>query len=159
MLCTVSEVSKRTGMSAHTLRYYDREGLLPFVERSASGMRVFKEKDFAWLQLIECLKASGVPLKEIRQYIDWYQEGNATLAQRRNMFHNRKQVVEEQVKALNKTLDMLTYKCWFYDVALEAGDGDAPKQMDVALIPEAIRAAKQRAFRDNSMASLDEDEK
>ncbi|MDL2233857.1 MerR family transcriptional regulator [Ruminococcaceae bacterium OttesenSCG-928-L11] len=146
MLYTVGEVAERVGISAHTLRYYDREGLLPFVERSASGIRMFKEHDFEWLHLIECLKSSGMPLREIKQFIDWYTVGDETLEQRRDMFYARKEIVEEQIKELNKTLDMLTYKCWFYDTAVEAGTVDAPKQLNPEALPEKIAAAKARAF-------------
>lgn len=63
-----------------TLRYYDMEGLMPFVERPPSGNRLFKESDLSDLKVIECLKATGMPIKEIKNFIDWCSEGDATLA-------------------------------------------------------------------------------
>ena len=70
MMYTVGKMAKLLGVPASTLRYYDKEGLLPFVERSPGGMRMFQEKDYEWLQVIECLKKTGMPLKNIRTYID-----------------------------------------------------------------------------------------
>ena len=70
MYYTVGETARRLGVAASTLRYYDKEGLLPFVERSSGGIRMFKESDFEWLSIIECLKKAGMPIKEIRKFID-----------------------------------------------------------------------------------------
>ena len=70
MVYTVGEAAKRLGLSPSTLRYYDKEGLLPFVERSSGGIRMFQEKDFEWLQVIECMKKAGMPIKDIRQYLE-----------------------------------------------------------------------------------------
>ena len=70
MLYTVGEMAKVMHIPASTLRYYDQEGLLPFVERSSGGIRMFSEKDYEWLKVIECLKSSGLSIKEIRAFID-----------------------------------------------------------------------------------------
>ena len=75
MMYTVGEMAKLLEVPASTLRYYDKEGLLPFVERSPGGMRMFQEKDYEWLQVIECLKKTGMPLKNIRTYIDMAMQG------------------------------------------------------------------------------------
>ena len=69
MLYTVGEMAKVMGLPASTLRYYDQEGILPFVERSNGGIRMFADKDYEWLKVIECLKKSGLSIKEIRAYI------------------------------------------------------------------------------------------
>lgn len=66
MLYTVSEMAKRLGVAPSTLRYYDKEGLLPFIERSDGGIRMFKDTDFEWLSIIECLKKTGMPIKELK---------------------------------------------------------------------------------------------
>ena len=71
MLYTVSEMAKRLGVAPSTLRYYDKEGLLPFIERSDGGIRMFKDTDFEWLSIIECLKKTGMPIKEMKVFIDW----------------------------------------------------------------------------------------
>ena len=144
MLYTISEVAKKLGLTAPTLRFYDKEGLLPFVDRSASGIRMFKDADFEWLRLIECLKATGMPIKDIKQFIDWYMEGDSTLRQRRDMFHERKRIVEVQIEALKKTLDMVSYKCWFYDAAVAAGTADIHGNMSSEEIPKEIQKLKDK---------------
>ena len=121
MSYTISQVAEKMNLTAHTLRYYDKEGLLPFVDRTESGIRSFKDSDFDWLNIIECLKAAGVPIKEIKIFIDWCMEGDSTIEQRYNLFLERKKIVEEQLKGLQKTLDTINYKCWYYKTALEAG--------------------------------------
>ena len=65
---TIGQAAEMTGLSVSTLRYYEKEGLLPFVERTGGGRRVFSDEDFRWLSIIECLKGAGVPIREIRQY-------------------------------------------------------------------------------------------
>ena len=75
MTYSISEAAKQMGVSVHTLRYYDKEGLLPFVER-VNGRRVFKDSDFSWLKIISCLKNTGMPLKEIRRYMELCQLDN-----------------------------------------------------------------------------------
>lgn len=118
---TIKETSKLLGIPASTLRYYDKIGLLPFVERRESGYRVFTEKDIEMLRLIECLKLAGMTLSDIRQFAQWLREGDATLQQRYQMFLERRRAVRQQLADLQKTLDVLDYKCWFYETAIEAG--------------------------------------
>ena len=75
MYYTVGEIARISGIPAHTLRYYDREGLLPGIERSEGGIRRFKEEDFQTLFIIECLKSSGLSIKEIRRYMELAEAG------------------------------------------------------------------------------------
>lgn len=84
MTYTISEIAEKMGVSVHTLRFYDKEGLLPFVDR-VNGRRVFKDEDFAWLRIISCLKNTGMPLKEIRQYMELCKLGDASLQERQEM--------------------------------------------------------------------------
>ena len=78
---TIGELSKIMNVSIHTLRYYDNEGLLPFVQRKPNGQRIFTHRDLIFLNTIECLKSTGMPLKEIKQYIEWCIEGMPTVPQ------------------------------------------------------------------------------
>jgi DNA-binding transcriptional MerR regulator len=121
MNLTISEAAEKTGLTAHTLRYYDKEGLLPFVEKSPSGARVFREEDMEWLSVVECLKQTGLPLKNITQFLDWCMEGDSTIRQRYEMFLERKAEAEKQIAALQKALEKINYKCWYYETALAAG--------------------------------------
>ncbi|PAD21808.1 MerR family transcriptional regulator [Terribacillus saccharophilus] len=124
---SISEVAKELNVTAYTLRYYDKEGLMPFVERTASGQRLFKESDIAALNIIECLKSTGMPIKEIKTFIDWCTAGDITLQQRFDMFMERKSVVEKQMKELEETMKLIEHKCYYYKTALEAGTEDIHK--------------------------------
>ncbi len=104
-----------------TLRYYDKEGLLPFVGRKDSGYRVFSDVDIMMLRIIECLKNTGMSIREIRQFTQWAQEGDETLEQRYQVFVERKKIVQAQMDALQKMMDLIDHKCWYYKTALEAG--------------------------------------
>lgn len=124
---TISEAAKELNVTAYTLRYYDKEGLMPFVERTASGQRLFKESDIAALNIIECLKSTGMPIKEIKTFIDWCTDGDVTLQQRFDMFMERKSVVEKQMEELKETMKLIEHKCFYYKTALEAGTEDIHK--------------------------------
>ncbi|MDD6325625.1 MAG: MerR family transcriptional regulator [Lachnospiraceae bacterium] len=118
---TIKEAAKLLNLTPATLRYYDKEGLLPFIERKNSGYRIFSEGDIMMLRVIECLKKTGMSLKEIRQFSKWCQEGDASLNERYQMFLDRKKVVEQQMAELQKTLDLINHKCWYYEIAIKAG--------------------------------------
>lgn len=124
---SISEVAKRLNLTIYTLRYYDKEGLLPFVERTASGARLFKESDIEALNVIECLKTTGMPIKEIKNFINWCSEGDTTLQQRYDMFLERKAAVEAQMEELKKTMEVIEHKCLYYKTALVAGTEDIHK--------------------------------
>lgn len=144
MYYSIGEAAQRMHLSAPTLRYYDKEGLLPFVDRSAGGARMFKESDFEWLRLIECLKSTGMPIRDIKQFIDWYMEGDTTLPQRRDMFYERRRAVEAQIETLQATLDMIDYKCWYYDTAVAAGSSRALQTLKPEELPEEVSRLKAR---------------
>ena len=127
MTYSISEVAKKLNVTVYTLRYYDKEGLLPFVERTPSGTRLFKESDMEALKVIQCLKSTGMPIKEIKNFIAWCSEGDATLRQRYDMFLERKAAVESQLEELNKTMELINHKCSYYMTALEAGTEDIHK--------------------------------
>jgi DNA-binding transcriptional MerR regulator len=119
---SIGEAAKKTGLTAHTLRYYDKEGLLPFVDKTASGARAFKASDFEWLSLIDCLKRTGMPIKEIRRALDLCLAGDATLREQYALFLERKSAVERQMDVLKETLEKINYKCWYYEARLSFSD-------------------------------------
>lgn len=121
MKYSIGEVAKKLNLTAYTLRYYDKEGLIPFVERTPNGIRVFKESDLDALKVIECLKSTGMPIKEIKNFIDWCSEGDASLQQRYDMFMERKATVLAQMEELEKTMELIEHKCNYYKTALDAG--------------------------------------
>lgn len=133
---TIGQAAARTGRTVSALRYYDKEGLLPFVERSAGGQRLFKEEDFAYISMIDCLKNTGVPIRDIKQYIDWCMEGDATLQQRHDLFVRQQARVQQQIEALQADLEKIQYKIWYYERALERGTEAGP--------PRQLRSAEGR---------------
>jgi DNA-binding transcriptional MerR regulator len=142
---TISEISKKVNLSPHTLRFYAKEGLLPFVERSKGGIRMFKEADFESLSMIECLKKSGMSIKEIRAFMDWCAQGDATIDQRLNMFREQQKRVIEQIAELQDTLDLIKYKCWYYETAQAAGSCSVHESLKTEDIPEEILALKDKS--------------
>lgn len=143
MVYTVGEAAKRLGISPSTLRYYDKEGLLPFVERSSGGIRMFQESDFEWLQVIECMKKAGMSIKAIREYIEMALQGDSTIDARLELFRRQQKEVEQQMVELQHTMEMLRYKCWYYETAKSAGTIDAPKNMPDEDVPEEFQAIRK----------------
>lgn len=142
MYYSIGEISHRTHIPISTLRYYDKEGLFPSMERSNGGIRVFSDTEIEILGIIECLKTSGVPIKDIKQYLDWCEEGDASLQKRRDMFYERLEVVTKQMEDLQNTMNTIKYKCWYYDMALAAGTEEAPKNTPLEDMPEEIQRYK-----------------
>lgn len=114
---TIKEVSEKTGLSIHTLRYYDKEGLLPFVERSESGIRQFRKSDLEWLSTICVLKDTGMPLKKIKEYIDLFLQGTETLETRRQIFIDHRVKLLKKIEELEKNLELVEHRIQFYDEA------------------------------------------
>ncbi len=121
MSYTIREISEMLDLPASTIRYYDNQGLLPFVERTEGGYRRFSEDDLSLLRIIECLKQTGMPIKDIRQFTAWVRMGDDSLQQRCDMFHERRRAVQQQIGQLNEIMKVIDYKCWYYETALEAG--------------------------------------
>ena len=137
---SIGEVSRMFGLPQSTLRYYDKEGLLPFVERSGGGIRLFKDSDFEWLSITECMKQTGMPIKKIKLCM----AGNSTLSERLNLIRRQQKVVHAQMAQLQSTLDMLDYKEWYYLTAQQAGACAIHATLPEAEIPEKFRAICQR---------------
>lgn len=125
---SISEAAKELNLTIYTLRYYDKEGLMPFVERNARGIRIFKESDIEALKIIQCLKATGMPIKDIKGFIAWCSEGGSTLQQRYDLFLERKATVEAQMDELRKTMEIINHKCTYYMSALDAGTEEIHKK-------------------------------
>lgn len=114
---SIAEVAEKTHLTPHTLRYYEKEGLLPFVDRSDSGNRDFKDKDLEWLELICCLKNTGMPIKQIKEYIQLCLKGDNTIDVRREIFIKHREEVISQIAELQRNLDKINCKINFYDCA------------------------------------------
>ena len=110
-----------TKIPASKLRFYDQKGLLPFLEKNSSGHRNFTELDLASLQIVECLKKTGLSIDEIKKFSEWTFEGDSTLQNRLELFLNQKISVENQIDELKKSLEIIEHKINYYKKALEFG--------------------------------------
>lgn len=135
---TIGQVSELFDIPISTLRYYDKEGLFPDMQRVA-GIRKFSEKELEALRIIECLKKSGLEIKDIKRFMQWCTQGSETYPQRRELFLQQKKHVEEEIQRLNQVLDLLTFKCWYYEQAIQDGNEDRLQAMQPEDMPEPIR--------------------
>ena len=135
---TIGQVSEMFNIPVSTLRYYDREGLFPGMERK-SGIRKFSDTEIEALRVIECLKASGLEIREIKQFMEWSTKGSSTYQQRKQLFEARLKKVEEEMDKLQKTKDMLKYKCWYYETAIQDGNEDQIHSMLPDKLPSEIQ--------------------
>lgn len=140
---TIGQVSEMFDLPVSTLRYYDKEGLFPNMERS-SGIRQFGEKELESLRVIECLKKSGVEIKDIKIFMEWCSQGSSTYSKRRDFFLRQKEIVENEIHKLEKALDMINYKCWYYEQAVSDGNEDRLNEMLPDHLPEEIQTMYDR---------------
>ena len=137
---TIGQVAEMFDLPISTLRYYDKQGLFPQLTRE-SGIRKFSDNEIEALRVIECLKKSGLEIKDIKLFMEWCAEGPATYSNRFELIHKQKERVEAEIQQLHKTLDMLRYKCWYYTQAMEDGNEDRAKALTPDGLPEDVRAA------------------
>ena len=140
MRYTIGQVAKKLGLTAHTLRYYDKEGLLPSVKKGSSGARIFNDEDIDWLIIVECLKGTGMQLKDIKKYIDLCQKGDSTLATRLELFKQQKRQLEEKLTQFQQYMENINYKIAYYTEAVAKGSIDVCKQN------KCLAAEKERLF-------------
>ena len=114
---SIGQVAEMFGLPISTLRYYDKQGLFPNMERT-SGIRRFSDQEIEALRVIECLKIAGMEIKDIRQFMDWCVEGPSTYPQRKALFEEQRSHMEAELEQMNRTLDMLNFKCWYYEQAI-----------------------------------------
>lgn len=144
---TIGQVSEMFDLPVSTLRYYDKEGLFPELNRT-SGIRQFTEKEIETLRVIECLKKTGLPIKDIKLFMSWCMEGSSTYLKRKELFENQKMQVEKEINELNQTLDMLNFKCWYYSEVIKDGNEDRVKSMIPDELPNSIKSAYMNSHKE-----------
>ena len=144
---SIGQVAEMFGLPISTLRYYDKQGLFPKMER-VSGIRKFSETEIEALRVIECLKKSGLEIKDIKQFMDWCVEGASTYPQRKALFEKQRKRLEAELVHMNKVLDMLKFKCWYYEQATHDGCEDRVQSMIPNGLPEDVRKAYENAHQD-----------
>lgn len=118
---TIKEVSELTELSQDTLRYYERVGMIPKVTRTAGGIRDYQEEDMKWVQLAKCMRSAGLPIEVMIEYLNLFQQGNGTIPARLSLLKEQMEVLEEQKRAIQETMDRLAYKIDRYEEAVTTG--------------------------------------
>ena len=144
---TIGQVSQMFNMPISTLRYYDKEGLFPNMQR-VGGIRKFDEKEINALRMIECLKKSGLEIKDIKQFMEWCSMGSSTYPQRQQLFIKQKAAVEQEISRMEKVLDMLRFKCWYYEQAIKDGNENRLHEMIPDNLPPEIQKMYDHAHED-----------
>lgn len=121
---TIKEVAERCGESEHTIRYYCKEGLFPFTTRDKNNVRHFTEQDMEGVNIVLCLRDTGMSLTEIRHYMDLCKEGISTLPERLKIIQNQKAKAYAELNNFQKKIDHLEEKEKFYLHAIETGVED-----------------------------------
>ena len=121
---TVKEVAKIMNISAYTVRYYDNEGLIPFVTRTQSNARVFSDYDLSWFKIVHCLRATDLSINDIKTYINLCLKGNKTIPKRAEIIFNQEKKLREQLKELQKQMEILQKKKKYYKALLKNKSND-----------------------------------
>ena len=135
---TIGQVSEMFDLPISTLRYYDKEGFFPNLVRKGN-IRYFSNNEIEALRIIECLKKSGLGIKEINQFFTWVSQGSASFEKRKELFEARKEAVEAEIENLQKTLSLLEFKCWYYSKAMEDGTEEYIREMLPDKLPSDIQ--------------------
>ncbi|MCT4544808.1 MAG: MerR family transcriptional regulator [Vallitalea sp.] len=115
MTYTIGQISEKTGLTTHTIRYYEKEGILPYVQRNEKGIREFNDDDMFWISLISCLRETGMSIKDIKYIVDLSLEGEHTVAQRVGILQNHKEKILNQINELQDVIKKIDYKISYYD--------------------------------------------
>ena len=142
----IGQVSEMFNLPISTLRYYDKEGFFPNLVRKGN-IRYFSDNELEALRIIECLKQSGLEIKDIKQFFEWVTEGSSSYTKRKELFEHRKAAVKEEIKQLEKTLAMLEFKCWYYDTAMADGNEDRINAMLPDNLPKDIQKLYNKAHK------------
>ena len=141
---TIGQISEMFNIPVSTLRYYDKEGLFPNMKRE-SNIRKFDDSEIETLRIIECLKKSGMEIKDIRRYMELCSKGSSTYAERKALFEKQRESVEGEIARLEKKLNMLKFKCWYYDQAIADGNEEHIREMLPDKLPADIQAVYDNA--------------
>lgn len=128
MAYTIKEVSEMMNLPTSTIRYYDKQGLIPHLERKESGYRVFQDKDIQMLRIIECFKSTGMSIVDMQKFVEMVKKGDESLQERYELFLERKKAVQNEMKQLQKQMDIIDHKIEYYKTAIEAGTEDIHKK-------------------------------
>jgi DNA-binding transcriptional MerR regulator len=127
MTRTIQRAAAETGVSRDTLRYYERIGILPGIERSKSGHRRFSDDDMGWIKLVQCLRATGMPIEDLHRYAELAQQGDSTAPERLRLLHDHRSRIKDEMQELATALELVERKISGYDELLARGlKGEPP---------------------------------
>ena len=128
---TVKQMAEKMGLTAYAVRYYDNAGLIPDVGRSSGNSRLFSDYNLAWLKIVHCLRSTGLPITEVRRYIQMCQEGDSTIPERAAMIAAQEKSLRAQLDELNRQMEILQYKKHYYETLLagKSRDGCNPANL------------------------------
>lgn len=118
---TIKEVCEKYDITADTLRYYERIGVIPAVSRTKGGIRDYGEEDIAWVENAICMRSAGVPVEMLIEYVKLFQEGDSTFKARRDLLAEARADIQAQLDRMNETAKLLDYKISRYDEAIRTG--------------------------------------
>jgi DNA-binding transcriptional MerR regulator len=115
MMMTIAEVSKIFDLSQDTLRYYERIGLIPSINRNKGGIRDYTEEDCKWIEFIKCMRNAGLPIEVLIEYLKLFQQGDVTIEARKQLLTEQREQLRIKMEAMQKTLERLDYKIESYE--------------------------------------------
>lgn len=118
---TIKEVSEKYNISQDTLRYYERVKVIPKVTRTAGGIRDYQEEDIKWVELAICMRNAGLPIESLIEYLNLYQQGDSTIGARLDLLKEQMELLQQQRKQIDKTMEKLSYKISIYEEAIRTG--------------------------------------
>lgn len=118
---TISEVSRKYGLTQDTLRYYEKAGMIPPVHRTAGGLRDYTEEDCGWVELAKCMRGAGLQVEAIAEYVRLAQQGDGTIADRCSLLKEQRVQLKEQLQSVEAALERLDYKISCYEEAVKTG--------------------------------------
>ncbi|MBQ9447077.1 MAG: MerR family transcriptional regulator [Victivallales bacterium] len=121
---TVKEMAEKMGLTTYAVRYYDNAGLIPYVERSNGNIRLFSDYNLAWLKIVHCLRSTGLPVADVRRYIEMCREGDSTIPERAALIFAQEKKLKAQLEELHHQMEVLEYKKHYYEELLARKTND-----------------------------------
>lgn len=112
---TIAEVSKKYNLTQDTIRYYEKEGLIPTIPRTESGIRNFDEESCNWIEFIKCMRSAGLEIEVLKEYVKLFREGKSTVAKRKELLEKQREKLLQKQRSINETLERLNYKINLYN--------------------------------------------
>lgn len=141
MMRSIQRASAESGVSRDTLRYYEKVGILPGINRSKSGHRQFSDQDMGWIRLVQCLRATGMPIEDLHTYAELMQQGDSTARQRLQLLETHRRRIKAEMSELATALELVEHKIEVYDQVLARGLKVDPPKRRPAPRQVRIRAA------------------